>query len=29
MAMGLSPKAVGVQENFSDAMPLIKEKKLA
>ena len=29
MALGLSPKTVGVHENFSDAMPLIKEKGLA
>ena len=29
MALGLKPKAVGVQENFSDAMPLIREKGLA
>ncbi|MEZ5791403.1 MAG: hypothetical protein R3D34_11670 [Nitratireductor sp.] len=29
MAMGLSPKKVGVHENFSDSMTLIKEKGLA
>ena len=29
MAMGLSPKKVGVNENFSDSMTLIREKGLA
>ncbi|MEZ5801239.1 MAG: hypothetical protein R3D29_13190 [Nitratireductor sp.] len=29
LAMGLSPKKVGVHENFSDSMTLIKEKGLA
>ena len=29
MALGLSPNKVAVQENFSDARPLLKEKGLA
>jgi heterodisulfide reductase subunit B2 len=29
LAMGLPPKKVGVHENFSDAMPMIREKGLA
>ena len=29
LAMGLSPKTVGVHENMSDSMPLVKEKGLA
>jgi len=28
LAMGLEPKKVGVHENFSDAMPMLREKEL-
>jgi heterodisulfide reductase subunit B len=29
IALGLSPRKVGVQENVSDSFPLLKEMKLA